>query len=188
MQENQVPQEQIYDKFASNDVVLQNQNFMQLRLDTRPLMKDIDAFLSSKKVYLQRDEKTGGFYEVEQVVGKPFANEEGINAILNAINLEVNSHSLQGNYTEERYLTLISYLRKELTRSTVVNCHHWQIESHKISYIVDCIMNFLSLALSRTIDNKERDSYMNLRSLESVHTMPKNGNPIKDFVGGMRGG
>jgi len=158
---------------ATNDLQLQNPTFLQLRLDTRPLIKEIELFLSAKRTVLIEDKKTGEIYEEEREVGKPLANSEGITAILNFVNLRANHHVVQGNFNREEYYWLVSDTRKELAMSIILNCLNWGIEDNKLDFIIDSILGFIKPFLSRLVDNEERKSYLSQFSSREVLTDQK---------------
>jgi hypothetical protein len=65
-----------------------------------------------------------------------------------------------GGKSEANKEVLFSQLREELTLDFLENGDDWGIEDPlKYRYIVDKICSFLEGFLTRTIDNKERDSY-----------------------------
>jgi hypothetical protein len=166
-----------------------NNSFLQLRLDTRPLLRDIEQFLSAKRVFIYVDPKTGETGEKEEVVGEPLANDKGITAILNMFHLRANHHVVQGNIEQEMFKQLISDTRKELASSIVVNCYEWGIEDSKLNMVIDSILGFYKPFLSRLLGNKERESYMN--QFKTQETIVQNSNQggamsaIKGFAGGL---
>lgn len=172
----------------TNESVLQNPNFMQLRLDTRPLLRDIELFLSAKRPIL-KESNTGALYEDYEVIGKPLANQEGITAMLNVVHLSANHHVVQGNIQHVEYLNLLADARRELTEQIVVNCYDWGIEDSKLNMIIDTIMRFLLLFLSRPVDNLERLSYNQQFTSREVVTQArqKPASAFRDFAEGIRG-
>lgn len=162
-----------------------NNSFLQYRLDTRPLMRDIEIFLSAQKLVLKQN-KEGQFYEDVDKFGKPLASKEGITALLNIMRLSMmNEHVVQGNLKREDYQTILMTSRKELTDHIIVNCYDWGIDDTKLNVIIDSIMRFFKLFISRTIDNKERDSFMSqFLSKELLTQSPKKDNILKNFAGG----
>lgn len=156
----------------SNDSQLQNNTFMQMRLDTTPILKRIENFLSAKRNYLV---KQGDDYIMqEEIVGEPFANNVGINNILNNLQLLINNQVVQGNFKEDHYFDFIKRIRKELARSIVLNCYDWDIEEKYLDHIINSIMHLIEPFMTRTIGNKERDSYMNQFQSREVISQPKN--------------
>lgn len=132
---------------------------MEMRLSVKDLLRKIEYFLSARKKMLVQEGES--FKEEYKQVGKPLANEEGINNLLHMVSMRVDSHVVQGNFEPEHYWEFIARARKELVNAIVINCYDWAIDDNKIEMIVDTIMSFIEPYLSRTIDNEERKSYMN---------------------------
>ena len=172
---------------SSNEAALLNQNFMQLRLDTRPLIADIDLFLSAKRKVV-KEAQNGQLFEAFEDIGSPLANPAGINNLLNIIQLSANQHIVQGNTDKNDYLDIIADCRKELTEQIVINCYEWGIEDRNINLIIDNLMRFLRLFLSRTVENLERLSYQQqFASREIVHQGKKAG-ALQNFADGINTG
>lgn len=170
-----------------NNQQLANNSFLQYRLDTRPLMRDIEIFLSAQKLVLKQN-KDGQFYEDVDKFGIPLASKEGITALLNIMRLSMmNEHVVQGNLKREDYQKLMMDARKELTDHIIINCYEWGIDDTKLNVIIDSIMRFFKLFISRTIDNKERDSFMQqFLSKELLTQSPKKESILKNFTGGFK--
>ncbi len=168
-----------------NNAQMANNSFLQYRLDTRPLMRDIEIFLSAQKLVLKQN-KDGQFYEDVDKFGEPMANKQGITALLNIMRLSMmNEHIVQGNLKREDYQNLLMNARKELTDHIIINCYEWGIDDTKLNVIIDSIMRFFKLFISRTIDNKERDSFMSqFFSKEMLTQSPKKESILKNFSGG----
>jgi len=159
--------------------------FIKLKLDTSPLVERTREFISGKKIEYLED-KDGNIISREVVVGLPYANEEGVRAIVNLTDMSANNHSVQGNLNRDEYYTFISGTRKELTLAIVLNCYEWDIDETKLAMIIDNLMRFIKLFLSRTIDNKERESLMSQFQTREVITQPKKKNMMQDFTSGMK--
>lgn len=172
---------------ANNPSEMHNPTFIELRLDTRQLLKDIEMFISAKRIFMVKNSKTGEVGEEERDVGYPLANENGITAIINIIHLSANHHTVTGNLRDDRYMDLMCITRKELTEEIVSNCYEWGIDDSKLNLIIDTIMRFLKVFLTRPIDNLERASYQQqIVSRETISEAPRKG-PLQDFANGIRG-
>ena len=77
----QEPRQDIMQYQSSNEHVLKDHTFMQLRLDPSSLIKDIEILLGNKIVKTYRDEQ-GLPHQVLESVGQPLANEQGIREII----------------------------------------------------------------------------------------------------------
>lgn len=163
---------------------LNHLNFIDLRLNTQQLIKDFEAFLSAKRLYIKQQED-GSFYEFEKVIGEPLANQEGITALLNMLLLRAHHHCIQGNFDEEHYYYNLCKTRKEITAHIIENCYNWGIQDDKLNYLIDTIMDFLEKVMSRLVNNEERKSYMQqFQSKEIISETNKGRNPLASFTGG----
>lgn len=153
-----MPDEDMYKQFQSTNVQhLQDPTFIKLKLDTNPLLQNIETFLTAKRVFTVRDEN-GQLFEEERVVGEPYANQIGVSAILSMVNARANNHTVQGNFKKDDFDNYICATRKEIAKEVVSNCYTWGIDETKMMMVVDNIMGCLKPFFSRTIDNKERES------------------------------
>ena len=180
-------QDEIHQQSSSNEAVLLNQNFMQLRLDTRPMIADVKMFLSAIDIQYFQNPDTGEVVEKEVMKGEPLANAKGITAIVNILQMRANHHIVQGNTNRDEYNNALADAREEITEIIIINCYDWGINDSKLNMIIDNILAFLTMFLSRTIDNKERESYQQqFSSREVVHQSNKKESVIQDFAQGIR--
>lgn len=171
---------------TSNFQQLSDPTFIKLKLDTSELLQRVEAFLSAKKVFLYRGED-GELYEESKNVGEPYANEEGVAAIMSMLDMRANNHSVQGNMDRIEFYDFLADTRKELTRDIVLNCYKWQINDTKLNVIIDTLLGFMRAFMSRTIDNKERESLMSqFHSREVISQQPKKENMLQNFAGGFK--
>ena len=166
-----------------NDLQLNNPSFAQLRLDTRPMLRDIELFLSAKRVVLK--EIDGKTIEEEMQIGRPLANQDGITALLNIVHLSANHHVVQGNLDDDRYIDLCYWTRIEITNQIVINCVEWGIEDQKLELVIDTLMRFYQTFLTRLLDNKERESYANTMVSKEITGMPQRRGGLRSLIGGV---
>ena len=159
----------------------ENASIIQMRLDTEPLLKQIENFLSGKRAYLSKDGEN--YVEAEKKVGKPLVNSNGVNMLLHIIHMRMNHHVVQGNFDKEHYYMFLERSRKELVDQVTVNCYNWAIDDNDIELIVDTIMAFIEPFTSRLIDNKERESYMQQFQMREVINQGKGG--LSSFANGI---
>jgi hypothetical protein len=172
---------------ASSNEQFVSSTFIDLRLNTRDMLKDFENFLSAKRTFMEVDDE-GRYVEIEKVIGKPLANQEGITALLNTILLRAHHHCVQGNFDREHYWENLCKTRKEISSHMIMNCYQWGLEDNKLNYIIDTVLDFLEKVISRLIDNEERKSYMQqFVSKESIVQDQKRG-ALQSFAGGVRGG
>jgi len=167
MIEQQQPPQQGYYNFNEQ----QQFTALQLRLDTRPLLQDIENYLRGYRYSQVWDEKQQ-FFIVKQVkIGQPKANEEGIQSVLGLFASVINSSFVQGNWKEARFDNNLYRTRKYLIWNIMLNIYKWQIDNKEVSNIMDMLMSFYEGYASRLIDNKEREGYIpTMRTVETLQS------------------
>lgn len=177
------------EQYEVNSVATQNYggSFMEIRLNPKRVLADIELFLSGKRKIIVTDER-GQYAEVAQALGKPLANMEGINSVLQMISMRINEQVVQGNFDREQYEDNIYWTRRDLAVAIVQNCNLWGISDTKLNMIIDSIMGFLEPFMSRLIDNKERESYAQQFVSREVINQGNNKvkkNAVSNFAEGM---
>lgn len=160
--------------------------FIKLKLDTAPLIGRIERFLRGTKSIIKKDDG-GNYVQYEEEVCKPYANEEGIAAILAIIDTSANNHSVQGNLDKDELYNFLADTREEIAMTIVMNCYQWEIHETKLSMITDTILRFFRLFMSRTVNNLERESMMNQIQTREIISQNDKQSGIRSFAGGMNG-
>jgi len=140
---------------------------LEIRLQTSEILKKIELYLRGKRQVEKYDGKTT---QIEDLVyGEPMANELGIQSIMSFVELLINPHAVQGNFTKEaHYHMYVSEVHEGLIQNIMINRDKWNIEINQIGCVVDAIMNFVQPFYTRLINNKERESYTDtMRSVET---------------------
>lgn len=160
---------------------------IKYRLDTTEVLRDIELYLRSAKLMLKKA-SDGTTYEVMEPVGHPLANEEGVQAIIGYLRLQLSSHNVQGNYDRPQYDNFIYEVNRDLAENLMINMIDWGVTDKNYTHIITSMMHTLQMFISRLIDNKERESYgQSLQSRESFAPMSQK----KGFfgrIGSMFGG
>ena len=147
---------------ATSNVGYQDFTALQLRLDTQKLHKDIWNFLKGTIVIQHYNARTEEVREEVLQTGQALANEEGIQNILSFVVSVCNSHTVQGNTEKNELYTLLYTVNIQLAQQLTMNANKWGIDKKNRRHIINSIVHLLHLFLSRTIDNKERESYVSL--------------------------
>lgn len=130
---------------------------IKYRLDTDNVLQRIELYLRAAKMVSKQQ---GEDYTEEMVVvGRPLANEEGVQSIMGYLQMTIGPHNVQGNMTWERYDSLIYEINIYMAENIMANLHTWGIRVEDYNVIIDTIMTTLQLFISRTVDNQERLSY-----------------------------
>lgn len=148
-----------------------NQNVLNLRLNTTDHLDEIERFLRSVQPMMDVDKKTGKrVYKLVQV-SDPLANDEGVKGVLFIVRNLMNQHVVQGNFKDEDYKDYICSVRKDIASIIMENLKDWKIEETNYNLIIDTIMMFVKPFMTRTLYNKERESYgasLQMREVSSI--------------------
>lgn len=162
-------QNQYNNNATSNNSQYVEYSALSIRLDVSRLIDQIEMFLRGQKEYAEENEN--GRVMVKKVsIGKPLANDIGIQNILNSIQSIVNNQSVQGNLTREEYKYMIYEIHVNLAYDLVRNSNNWDIKTTRVT-IMNNIMNLMQTFLSRLIDNEERNSYKETIKISESNTI-----------------
>lgn len=178
--------EQVMPYAAQVEQGFNNESFIKIRLDTDQLLRRLELFLSSSRVTLVQDEK-GNLSEQVVGMGDALCNKQGLNGILQIVELMVNPQTVQGNFVDlQAYSDYIFFARREIADEIVTNRIRWGIKEENAKMIIDSIMRLLKPFFSRLIKNLERESYKGgFTSREVVMHSDKKG--LASFANGLGG-
>lgn len=156
---------------TSNNQGFNNASALVVRLDTQPLLENIEMFLrrSRKETYMQEDGTTlTKFTEFSS----PVASEEGVQSILCWCQSIINQHVSQGNFVEDggglgkprqsqHYWEFISGKSTEFLDILMINQYRWGISDADLRMIYYTVVSVMETFLTRLIGNKERESFTN---------------------------
>lgn len=149
-----------------------NETVLSLRLSTKEHLDEIEKFLRSVEQFVDIDKDTGKrVYSLVQV-SEPLANPEGIKSIMFIVRNVMNQHIVQGNFIIDDLKDYIFGFRRDLASNIMENINAWGIKESNYNFIIDTIMNFVKPFMTRTINNKERESYsasLQMRETNSVN-------------------
>jgi len=132
-------------------------NLLRFRLDTQPILDAVENFLRGERPNIVIE--NGEMLAKKEKCGEALLNDMGVQAILNRLNLILNSSVAQGNWTGEQYRQNISQIRRSIAKDLMINRYKYKLEITNYMMICDSIMSCLKGFLSRLIDNEERKSY-----------------------------
>ena len=158
---------------AINRAYDNNARAIEIRLDTRSLLADIESFLRGERV-VEVPLDDGRVKLVSKKYGASKCNDEGIQNILSWLSI-MNAQVVQGNFLynqqdgiSSEYQEYICDFQKSLTVMIVLKQIDWEIKDEDSESIIDYVMLLVRPFMTRLIDNKERESYSEtFRSSES---------------------
>ena len=159
-------------------------NTMRMRLDTHPLLDQIELFLRGAR-YTMKQDAAGTITTQKVKLGEQLANEKGIQEIMSWCSSVINTHVVQGNFPVDKhgysrtYEKAIYDFRLAFADDLVLNIYDWGITDEQATGIIDKICFLTNSFLSRCIGDKERLSYAKtMESKETSVITPKGKLPI----------
>jgi len=157
-------------------------NTLRMRLDTQPLLNQIELFLRGSRYTIDQD-KNGNINTRKISMGIPKANDIGIQSLLNWLSSTINPHVVQGNFPVDKhgysqmYEIYIKDFQINLGKYIVLNCYNWDMDEDEMEGIIDFIMNLIIPFMSRCIGNQERKSYAKTMESKETHMIGGKGVP-----------
>lgn len=159
--------EESSDQTGMSNIGYESLSALQIRLDTQPVLENIETFLKGKRIMYSKDQ-TGHIIAKIEEIGEPKANREGIQSILTILSSILNSQVVQGNLDRATYEAYMENFHIDLATEIVTNCKKWGIKETDLNLIIDFVVNLVLPFMSRTINNEERNSYAStIKSFES---------------------
>ena len=147
---------------------------LQIRLNTQPLVTEMEKFLKGSVLEYIQNPETGEITTHQVKIGEPLANDKGCQRIMSILTSLINPQTVQGNLNEIQFNQIVYDIKMDLSYELVLNYHEWGIKEEDRSYIVRTLEKMAFMFISRTLNNKERDGYgESMRTLETV--IPKRG-------------
>jgi len=151
----------------------QNETALKIRLETDHVLETIEMYLSGLAF------ATDGDKIITIKEGKPKANVEGVRAIMQSVKAYINSACVQGNLNQDQINMIMQDYHRGMANLLGFHSEEWNINRDERKSLVNFIEPFVFMFISRTKDNKERESYgMQIRSSDSQTVMPHNKNPL----------
>ena len=154
---------------------------LQIRLDTSQVVRQVEMYLRGERSILTED-VNGMLVKHEIWKGKPLVSDEGLQGIMQFIEIVFNPQVVQGNFSDvsstvkgyDLYAEYLCRTRKDLAEHLMKNINNYGIDEKNFNGIISTIMRFVEAFMTRLLYNKERDSYANtIKTLESTQTSPQ---------------
>jgi hypothetical protein len=147
------------DALLTNNDEYNTANILQLRLNTEPILHNIELYLKGQyEQYVQDGEGNVSLQHTDY--SDPKCNPQGIYTVMSWLRGTINSQIVQGNF--EKHEDLYNYLatfRMTLAETLMINLTNYAIKETDWEGILDMIMSMMKPFMSRLVGNKERDSY-----------------------------
>lgn len=132
---------------------------LQQRTDTQLMLEKVEAFLKGSRVTGYQQLADGKIEPKYSEDGEPLMNGIGVQNMMNTLSLWFNPHTVQGNFSEERYDYFIEELSLSIRKRVMTNLHAWEVDIKNFGLITDDLIIVAQAFFSRLIENKERESY-----------------------------
>lgn len=169
---------------TNNNAGYQATSALMIRLDTQPILDKIEVFLKGKTLVPSGLNKAGEVTYKEIKIGVAKANDLGVQMIMTRITAILNAQVVQANYTREQYDYHVYEVHRNIASMLTRHKYEWAIETKDVPDITSFIMDIVCLFLSRTIDNKERESYAETIKTYEANTIQQKGGSLNPFKGG----
>lgn len=172
----QSDQNQQTDSFQYDYENYRDPSALQLRLSCQDSYDRFQLYLRGKTVKEVSDPESPT-KTVRRVIktGEPLCNEDGVREIMGMFEGVVNTNNVQGNWKEGAYYDYLQRLHRRFALALSVNGKKWACREHRKSIISKFILQVIPF-LTRPIDNLERDSYENIKHIESSNLRSPNEN------------
>ena len=151
-------------------------NILKMRLDTQPLLDQIEQYMRGARWTIEQGED-GKIKSRKIILGVPKANDLGIQSIMNWLSLTINPQVVQGNFPVDKhgisqmYDVFIYRFQLDLMNHLMINLYEWGVQEDETQGIVDSIMTVIVPYMSRLIGNQERKSYAKTMESKETHTI-----------------
>lgn len=154
---------------------------LQIRLDTRSVIRDIEMYLRGYRNEFYYDSKERTYKERLAWKGSPMLSEEGIQAVMSVVTSVFNNQVVQGNFLDfDMYAEFLCRTRKELAFILMLHKSEYQLEKYEDVVVV--LMRYIEVFMTRPLFNKERESYA--QTLQSKEIMSLTNTPQRKGIGG----
>ena len=157
-------QEQNY--FDSRNIA-HSDTTMRMMLDADDLLREIELFIKGYYKAPIYDEATKTTkYELIQV-GKPKANEEGVQSIMFWLRSKINPLISMGNISTEQYSDYLERARVNLSRNLMVHRNDYDISLGDYTEIIDNCMECFEAFFTSSIRAGHRGAFTRNTTVES---------------------
>jgi len=132
----------------------QTENALKIRLENEDTLEKIEMYLTGESWAYDTNNR---LVKVDDSNAK--ANSEGIRAIMSSISSYINKSVVQGNLSSEQIAMVMGDFHKGMANLFSFHCGEWGINRDERKSIINFIEPFVFIFITRTKDNKERESY-----------------------------
>lgn len=140
---------------------------IEIRLETQNILDQIEAFLRGAQL-VPHEIPGQGLVMKKVSIGDAKCSDVGVQSLMAFCQSIINPAVVQGNFTQEQYANFVYETNVSLVQNIIINTDKWGVEDEDVEVICDFVMSLVQPFMSRTIENRERESYeTTLRSSET---------------------
>lgn len=128
------------------------------KIDTETTLERLEHLLQGVKVYEAWNQAKQDYETVKEDVADALLNDEGVQSVMREIRGRVSDTNIQANTDKDELYKFMRLLHKHIACTLMENYNEWDVESlSDYHQIVNLVSDQTYLALTRTIDDKERE-------------------------------
>lgn len=144
-------------------------NALQIRLNVEPLLAQLEMDIRGLKETWNEEKQSVMLTRVSEPL---FKQEIGIQTYMSHVRSVVNSQVVQGNLDEDTYADYMEYIHSKLAQDLMINRYKYGLEKYHYHTVISLAMNTVRGFLTRTIGDKERQSYSHtMKHVENSQTV-----------------
>lgn len=177
-------QKEALKQMSRND---QGAGVIEKRLDNTEVKQKIRMYLSGIRVDTVVDEETNDVKR-QYVQNEEHAklNDEGIQAVMSIVESFLNPSVVQGNTDDDEYKELIANFNDNVAEHLFINQDEYDLSDKDYGLICNKLRFMARLYISRTINDRERESYESTMQVNETQTVNQDNN--NGFLSKLMGG
>jgi hypothetical protein len=153
----------------SNNQMYTTATALHIRLDVEPLLRQLE--MDIRGIRETWNEETQRM-ELIMISDAKFNREAGIQSFMSYMRGVINTQVVQGNLDEDSYADYMAAVHEGLATDLMINRHKYGLEIYHYEGIIRLAMNTVRGFLTRSIGNKERESYAHtMKHVEQSQTV-----------------
>lgn len=140
----------------SNNQMYTSATALHIRLDVAPLLSQLE--MDIRGIQERWNEETQKV-ELIQTGRALFNSEFGIQSFMSYIRGVINTQVVQGNLDEDSYADYMTAVHEGLASDLIINRKRYGLDTCHYSGVIRLAMNTVRGFLTRSLGNKERESY-----------------------------
>lgn len=130
---------------------------IEWRLNPDETKQEIEALLRGEREKEFFDHDKQQYFTDTVDIGKELVNDEGVQLVMQALHARISKTTLQGWLSRDELLEFCYNLHVRLSIDLMGNRSEIGLDIDDFEKVVNMVTDFVYLALTRTIENKERE-------------------------------